>query len=192
VALNNAQSVLRIDPARNQVVQTVAVGSKDTSDSPWQLAYDGTQVLASMPNSGRVARIDPATAKVRYDAVGAAAASCAHLLPAPGGYWLDDTECSPTYYRWDARRSRITATLDPTTPTHGDWGAVVVNNALYTTEYECPSDCTQGLIVKRDAATGAEIAQQSVGTEAELVHFATGSFWAGDFFDSTLQRVANF
>lgn len=194
VALNNAQSVIRIDPARNLVAQTVHVGSKDTSDSPWQLAYDGTQLLASMPGSGRVARIDPSSGKVRYDAVGYDAASCAHLLAAPGGYWLDDTECSPFYYRWDAHRSRITTRLDPTAPGHGDWGAVLANGALYTAEYDCgdTGGCTQGYLVKRDAFTGAEITEQLVGIEAILPHFAAGSFWTGDIDNGTLQRVANF
>jgi hypothetical protein len=193
VALNNAQTVSRIDPARNLVVQSVHVGSKDTSDSPWQLAYDGTQVLASMPASGRVARIDPASGKVRYDAVGQDAASCAHILPSAGGYWLDDTECSPFYYHWDARRSRITATLDPTAPGHGDWGAVVIGGYLYTGEYLCDQNgCTAGLLVKRDAVTGAGIAEQSFGIEGFLPHFAAGSFWVADFDDGTLQRVASF
>lgn len=193
VSLNNAQSVVRIDPARNAVVQTVRVGSKDTSDSPWQLAYDGSQLLASMPNSGRVARIDPSSGKVHYDAVGYAAASCAHLLPVTGGYWLDDTECAAQYYRWDARRNRITTVLDPTSDVRHDWGAVVVGNALYTGEFDCDENgCFQGHLVKRDAATGAEITEQDVGIEAFLPHFAAGSFWAADFDLSALNRVASF
>ena len=193
VALNNAQSVIRIDPARDVVAQTVHVGSKDSSDSPWQLAYDGAQLLASMPNSGRVARIDPRTAKVRYDNVGRAAASCAQLLPASNGYWLDDTECGTQYFRWDARRARITTTLDPTSDVRHDWGAVVANDVLYTGEFICgDTGCTQGYLVKRDVLTGAEITEQPVGTESFLPHFAAGSFWVGDFDNATLQRVASF
>jgi len=193
VALNNDRSVIRIDPASNRVVQTVHVGSKDTSDSPWQLAYDGSQLLASLPNSGRVVRIDPASGRVHYDNVGFDAAACAHLLPAPGGYWLDDTECAAQYYRWDAHRGRISVTLDPTSDVRHDWGAVVANNALYTGEFECDDNgCYQGHLVKRDLTTGAEITQQDVGIEAFLPHFAAGSFWAADFDISTLNRVANF
>lgn len=195
VALNNDRSVIRINPATNRVDQTVRVGSRDTSDSPWQLAFDGTQLLASMPNSGRVARIDPATGKVRYDNVGYDAASCAHLLPVTGGYWLDDTECSPAYFRWDAHRSRISTVLDPTNDVHHDWGAVVVSGALYTGEFDCDPDtfvCYQGYLVKRDVVTGAEITEQDVGIESFLPHFAAGSFWTGDFDVSALNRVANF
>ena len=70
----------------------------------------------------RVARIDP-TGKVRYDAVGSVAANCAVLIAAPGGYWLDDTGCSNSYYRWDDARKRITATVGDA-PAQ-DWGAVV-------------------------------------------------------------------
>jgi streptogramin lyase len=192
VALNNAQAVVRIDPARSAVAQTVHVGSKDTSDSPWQLAFDGTQLLASMPSSGRVARIDPTSGKVHYDAVGYAAAACANLLPVSGGYWLDDTECSPFYYRWDAHRGRIVVTLDPTSDVRHDWGAVVVGNALYTGEFDCTDLCTQGYLVKRDAGTGAVIGEQTTSTEAFLPHFAAGSFWVADFDDAALQRVASF
>jgi hypothetical protein len=192
VALNNAQSVIRIDPVNNRITQTVHVGSKDTSDSPWQIAYDGSQVLASMPNSGRVARIDPGTGRVRYDVVGRDAAACAKLLPVAGGYWLDDTECATTYYRWDARRGRISVVLDPTSDVRHDWGAVVVGSALYTGEFDCADVCTQGLLVKRDSVSGAEIAESTFGIESFLPHFAAGSFWVGDFDDATLQRVAAF
>jgi hypothetical protein len=138
-----------------------------------------------------VARIDPATSKVRFDAVGSAAAACARVLPAPGGYWLDDTECSASYYRWDARKQKITAQVDPSP--NADYGAVVVGNALYTGEAVCgASGCTQGLLVKRDVVTGAQLTEQVVGIQAFLPHFAAGSFWAADFDDGTLQRVADF
>ena len=191
VALQNQQSVVRIDPARNRVVQTVHVGSRDTSDGPYQIAFDGAQILASMPVSGRVARIDPHTGRVRYDKVGTDAAACARILPVTGGYWLDDTECSPSYYRWDSRTQHIIATVDPSP--WRDWGAVVIGNALYTAQFACDdTGCTQGLLVKRDAATGVEISEQNVGIEAFLPHFAAGSFWIGDFDNSTLQRVAAF
>jgi streptogramin lyase len=190
VALNHARKVIRINPARNLVVQRVRVGSADTSDSPSQLAYNGTELLAAMPNSGRVARIDPATGRVRYDAVGADAAACAKLLPVAGGYWLDDTECSYSYYRWNARARRISAVV---TPDRSDWGAVVVNHHLYTGEFDCDdTGCHGGYLVKRDGVTGAEMSVRTVQTEAFLPHFAAASFWVADFDDSTLQRVARF
>jgi streptogramin lyase len=193
VALQNGHAVQRIDPARNAVVQTVRVGSKDSLDNPFQVAFDGTQVLASMPTSGRVARIAPSTGKVGYDQVGVAAAGCANLLPVSGGYWLDDTECSPSYYRWDTKKQRITATLDPTSPGHGDWGAAVVGGALYTSETDCGEiNCTGGYLVKRDVATGAEISETTFGIEAFITHYAAGSFWVADFDSATLQRVAAF
>jgi YVTN family beta-propeller protein len=193
VALNNARSVIRIDPARNLVTRRVRVGSGETSDSPWQLAFDGTRLLASMPVSGRVARINPSTGRVRYDVVGPAAAACAHILPVRGGYWLDDTECGPAYFRWSSSAHRITATVDPTTDVHHDWGAVVRAHALYTGEFDCTdTGCTHGVLVKRDLSTGAVLAERSVGVEALLPHFAAGSFWVADFDDATLQRVRAF
>ncbi|MGN6608833.1 MAG: YncE family protein [Jatrophihabitans sp.] len=190
-ALQNEQAVVRIDPARNAVVQTVRVGSKDVTDRPYQVAWDGSQVLVSMPTSGRVARIDPATARVRYDAVGTAAAACARILPAAGGYWLDDTECGIDYYRWDAHRQRITVTLDPTP--HFDWGAAVVGGRLYTGEFHCDDGgCEQGWLVERDGVTGAVIASQDIGAEDYLPSFAAGGFWVADWDAGLLRRVAAF
>jgi streptogramin lyase len=190
VALNHARSVIRISPAHDRVVQRVRVGSPDTSDSPWQLAYNGSQVLASLPTTGRVARIDPGNGAVHYDKVGGDAASCATVLPVRGGYWLDDTECSNSYYRWSARTRRITAVV---TPDRHDWGAVVRHNRLYTAEFDCgDSGCTGGYLIKRNGVTGAEITTRTVPTEAFLPHFAAGSFWVADWDDATLQRVPSF
>ncbi len=190
VALQNNRSVIEIDPADNSVVRTVRVDSKDSSDGPYQLAYSGSDVLASMPVSGRVARIDPSTGRVRYDLVGADAASCARILPASGGYWLDDTECSQSYYRWNARTKRISTVL---TPPAGDWGAVIVRGALYTGEYMCnDTGCTHGKLVKRNVVTGAEISHRGVGIEAFLPHYAAGAFWVADFDDSALLRADHF
>jgi hypothetical protein len=192
VTLNNDRSVARLDPVTNTVTRRVKVGRQDGTDGPWQAAFDGTQLLVSLPGSGRVARIDVHTFGVTYDNVGFDAASCAHLLPVPGGYWLDDTECSPFYYRWDVSSASITVQLDPTTRHRHDWGATVAGGALYTGEFLCARTCTQGFLVKRDLVTGAEIGEQRAGSEADLPHFAAGSVWVGDFTNGTLQRLAAF
>jgi streptogramin lyase len=189
VALQNDHAVARIDPG-TRTVQTVAVGRGGT-DSPYQIAFDGTDVLVSLPDSGRVARIDPRTSRVRYDAVGYEAAACARLLAAEGGYWLDDTECSNSYYRWDATARAITAQVSPYPL--GDFGAVVVGNALYTAEYRCTdTGCSHGQLVKRDATSGAVLAHRQVAEEAFIVHFAAGSFWVGDWDAASLVRIGYF
>lgn len=193
VTLNNDRSVVRLDPATNAVTRRVKVGKQDGTDGPWQAAVDGSQLLVSLPGSGRVASVDLHTFAVTYDTVGFDAAACAHLLPVPGGYWLDDTECSPFYYRWDATSAQITAQLDPTTTHRHDWGATVAGGALYTAEFNCGrAMCTQGYLVKRDLVTGAEISQMRAGSEADLPHYAAGSLWVGDFTNGTLQRLAAF
>ena len=190
VALQNGNAVARIDPGTNAVVANVVVGRGDT-DSPFQVAFDGTQVLASLPGSGRVARIDPRTSRVRYDAVGRDAAGCARVLPAPRGYWLDDTSCSDSYYRWDATARQITVEVNPD-PVH-DFGAVVVGDALYTAEFTCNDiSCSHGRLVKWDAVTGAMLAHRHVGEEAFLVHYAAGSFWVGDWDAGALVRIGYF
>lgn len=182
----------RIDPATNAVVQTVAVGRRGGTDFLYQAAWNGSQILVSLPGSGRVAHVDPVRGRVAsYDAVGSDPASCARILPAPGGYWLDDTECSFTYYRWDSAAGAITTQIDP--QPRGDWGAVVVGNAIYTGESRCNNvACLHGYLVKYDAVTGAKLAQRVVGIEDFLPHFAHGAFWVADWDDATLTRVAGF
>ena len=196
VALEHDSAISRINPATNTVTKTVHVGRRGTgADGPWQLAYDGTQLLATLPGSGRVARINPRNFVVHYDNVGTDAALCAQILPVPGGYWLDDTECEFNYYRWDAATKRITATVDPE-PTH-DYGAAVVGNALYAAEYQCDDTtdvCSDGTLAKYDATTGAFLASEPVGPDpANLPHYADGSLWVGDWNfnggDGSIQRV---
>lgn len=193
VALQEDAAMARIDPALDAVVQTVRVGRNNLTDGPWQATYDGSQILVSMPGSGRVAHLDPRVGRVvGYYAVGPDAAACAHILPAPGGYWLDDTECSFSYYRWDSAAAEITAHIDPTP--RNDFGSVVVGDALYTGEFRCDdTGCTRGYLVKYDAVTGTEVAQRVVDTDdALLPHFARGAFWVGHWDAGTVQRVARF
>jgi len=190
VALLNGDAVARIDPGTNIVVATVPVG-RGNQDSPFRIAFDGTQVLASLPASGRVARIDPRTSRVHYDAVGRDAASCGRIMPAPGGYWLDDTECSASYYRWDYAAQQITVEVNP--QPLNDFGGVVVGDALYTAEFHCGAvACSHGRLVKWDAVTGVMLASRHVGEEAFLVHYAAGSFWVGDWDAGALIRVRHF
>lgn len=191
IALQHDSAIARIDPATNTVTASVPVGARNGADGPWQLSYDGTQLLASLPTSGRVARLDPRTLRVRYDQVGTAAAQCAHILPAPGGYWLDDTECSYDYFRWDAATRTITADVTPLRT--NDFGAVVVGSALYTAEFDCTDvSCGNGHLIKRDVYTGAVLADVSTGNDASAPHFADGSLWVGNWADVTLERVALF
>ncbi len=193
VALQEGAAMVRIDPALNAVVQTVRVGRRDLTDGPWQATYAGSQILISMPGSGRVAHLDPRIGRVvGYDDVGADAASCAHILPAPGGYWLDDTECSFTYYRWDAASAQITAQINP--QPRNDFGSVVVGNAIYTGEFRCnAAACTRGFLVKYDAVTGMRLAQRVIDTDdAVLPHFVRGTFWVAHSDAGTVQRVALF
>jgi streptogramin lyase len=181
----------RIDPATNAVVQTVHVGDRGGADDPYQLAWNGTQLLVSLPGTGRVARVDPDRGRVvGYDAVGYDAAACARVLPAPGGYWLDDTECAFTYYRWDDAAGAITAQVDPE-PRH-DFGSVVVGKALYTGEFTCTDTGCTAFLYKYDAVTGAKLARRHTGDDALLPHFAAGTFWVGHWGDGTVVRLARF
>lgn len=191
VSLSNDAAVTRIDPATNRRTATVFVGSRKGADQPGQLAVEGTDVLVDMPASARVARIDIRTHAVRYDRVGVDAAACARILPVPGGYWLDDTDCGAAYYRWTDHAHALTASIDPS-PTH-DYGAVVVGSVLYAGEYECgPDTCFDGKLGKYDATTGAPLGLEHIGDDASLPNFAAGSLWVGDWANGAIQRVTPF
>lgn len=190
VSLSNDGAIARIDPATNRQTLAVPVGSRKTVDQPYQVAFDGKDVLASMPGSGRVVHVDPKTHTVHYDRVGYDAAACAHILPTTGGYWLDDTECAYTYYRWDYHAHAVTATVDPE-PLH-DFGAVVVGNALYAGEFDCPDDVCTGWLAKYDATTGAALGTETLGADATMPHFAAGELWVGDWVNHAIQRVSTF
>jgi streptogramin lyase len=191
VALQYGRGVARIDPNSASVVATVAVGRQaNTTDGPAQVAYDGVDVLVSLQGSGRVAHVDPASQRVSYDDVGTAVGCAARVDPVPGGYWLDDTQCANSYHHWDATSRSIIATV---TPTRLAYGAVVFNGFLYTAESRCgQTGCSHGWLVKRDATTGAVLAQRSAGVEDNLPNAAAGSLWTADFDASTLQRVEPF
>lgn len=182
----------RIDPATNAVVQTVAVGRRGGTDFAYQAAAYGAQLLVSLPGSGRVAHVDPDRGRIiGYDQVGADAAACARLIPASGGYWLDDTECSYSYYRWDSATAAITAEIN--SQPRGDWGAAVVGSATYTAEYSCNDVRCVGFLAKYDATTGVALGQRALGTGVALLpHFARHSLWVGRWDAGTVERVAVF
>jgi YVTN family beta-propeller protein len=187
----NDRSVAVINPHSNRIVRTVRVGKQsDSNDGPREVAWGDGELLASLPGSGRVAHVSGSTYRVTYDAVGADAASCAAIIPVPGGYWLDDSDCGRSYYRWDTSAHAITTRF---TVTHVTAGGVYHQGALYLGGASCgPDGCTQGLIDKYDATSGAHLGRQVVGTEAFLPAAAFGSFWTIDLDNSVLQRSATF
>jgi hypothetical protein len=187
----NDRSVAAINPESNRIVRTVRVGHQnDSTDGPLTVAWGKDELLASLPGSGRVAHVSGDTYRVTYDAVGTDAAACAAILPVPGGYWLDDSDCGRSYYRWGASAHAITARF---TTTHVTAGGVYHHGALYLGGAACgPSGCTQGLIDKYDAASGSHLGHQVVGTQALLPAVAFRSLWTIDLDHSVLQRTAIF
>ena len=124
---NEAGSVARIDPGSNTVVATIPVGRQDGTgrDQPLSVSWDAAleRVLVTLPFSHRVATIDAETQRVRYLSV-APAYPCGRAIPVPGGFWLDDTPCSPNMYRWDNAAGAITATIAPVAPLNHNLGGV--------------------------------------------------------------------
>jgi hypothetical protein len=178
VALQNGRGVERVDPMTGRLLGKVPVGRQNnTVDGPYQLAVDGSHVLATLPGSRRVAEIDTTTLRVRYDHV-APAMACANVLPVPGGYWLDDTECSNDLYRWSTSRSTITARL---AVSRCAYGAAVLRGNLYTGEAACDANGYHaGYLVKRDLDTGQELSQLMFPRPAFLPWLAKGWIWLSD------------
>ncbi|MEP6642263.1 MAG: hypothetical protein ABJB93_10195 [Gaiellales bacterium] len=187
----NDRSVAVINPHSNQVERIVPVGQQnDSTDGPLKIAWGNGELLASLPGSGRVAHVSARTYRVTYDAVGADAAACASIVPVPGGYWLDDSDCGRAYYRWGTSAHAITTHF---TAAHLTAGGVYRAGALYLGGSACgPTGCTQGLIDKYDATSGAHLAQQIIGTQALLPSIVFNSLWTVDLDHSVLQRSALF
>jgi hypothetical protein len=187
----NDRSVAVIDPGSNRIVRTVRVGRQnDSTDGPLNVAWGDDELLASLPGSGRVAHVSERTYRVTYDAVGADAAACPAIVPVPGGYWLDDSDCGRSYYRWGTAAHAITAQF---TTTHVTAGGVYHHGALYLGGAACgQTGCTQGLIDKYDARSGRHLARRVVGTQALLPAVALRSLWTIDLDHSVLQRTTIF
>jgi len=187
----NDRSIAVISPDSNRIVRTVRVGKQnDGTDGPLKVAWGNGELLTSLPGSGRVAHVSGSTYRVTYDAVGTDAAACAAILPVPGGYWLDDSDCGRSYYRWGTSAHAITTQL---TATHVTAGGVYHHGAIYLGGANCgPGGCTQGLIDKYDATSGRHLGQQVVGTEAFLPAVTFNSIWTIDLDNSVLQRTAIF
>ena len=190
VTLNNDQAIQRIDPVHDRVTATIKVGNQSQTDQPSRIAWTGTQLLVSLPATGRVAHVSPRGRVLGYDRVGDAAGySLLRIDPVPGGYWLDDTDGGTTYWRWSYARHRLTRHFD----TQGGWGSVVARGVLYTGGAVCDSNgnCTQGLVEKHDPTTGRLLATRRFGpVGAWFPQTAFGGLWTTDF--NQLQRSALF
>ncbi len=191
VPLTNDQAIERVDPGSNAVVSTIPIGSpQNYTDSPWKGAWTGSDVVLSLPATGRVAHVTT-RGKVTYDHPGRDATACAAIHPVPGGYWLDDTDCSESYYRWTSSAKSITATVDSSaeSPPRRDLGSFVYGGAFYTGEAVCGDTCTRAELVERDIATGDVLSRRVVpGDWAAFPRVAAGAWWTDDFDHAVLHR----
>lgn len=187
VSLNNAHAVQRINPTTDSVDATIHVGKQHSAaDQPSRVAWTGTQLLVSLPATGRVAHVSANGRHVSYDRVGAAAGyTLGRIVAVPGGYWLDDTDGDVTYRHWSYATHRITAHFRGP----GAWSAIYTHGELYTGGARCDANynCTRGIIQKHDPTTGHLLARRLVGpVGAWFPNYAFGSLWTTDF--NQLQR----
>jgi streptogramin lyase len=102
-----AGSVVRIDPATNEIAAVVSVGSSTEGVGPTGIAATATAVWAGIPGTKSVVRIDPSTNSVVASVPGLTCGE-GQLAADESGVWVADCDA----VRWiDARTNRIARTI---------------------------------------------------------------------------------
>jgi len=187
----HGEKVVRIDPRTNRVVASIPVGDpNDFSGGPFYLTYTARHVWASVPDAERLVEIDPTSNRVVAHHRDAAAYNCGRLDPAPGAMWIDDSDCSNNFSRYDLQTNRVTKTVTIPFATCL-LGMAVFHGYLWTAEsVRQPSgDCTSGALVRRNLRTGAVLGRIRVGVGAFEVFRIGRSLWTNYFTDRVLRVI---
>ncbi len=178
----HGEKVVRINPRTDRVVATIPVGNQnDFYGGPFYLTYTAHHVWAAVPDAARLVEIDPNTNRIVARHNDAPAYNCGRLDPAPGALWIDDSDCSNTFSRFDRATGRITRTVTIPNATCL-LGMAVFHGYLWTAEsVRQPSgNCTSGALVRRNLRTGAVLGRIRLGV-FELELFGIGSsLWTND------------
>jgi streptogramin lyase len=179
VANTRGGSVQRIDPTRNIVTATIAVGPTGPSGPNW-LAGGLGSVWTGVPNNASVVRINGATNKIEATIpIRSPASPCGGMAAGSTAIWV--TSCDG---------SNFVAQIDPTTNTQV--GTIDLGGRGYTIAMVADRPWispTGGQIVRIDPATHTVdrvIAPGSGFTGGGDVVVAAGSFWV---VDSTANRL---
>jgi outer membrane protein assembly factor BamB len=178
----HGEKVVRINPRTNRVVATIPVGNqRDFNGGPFYLAYTAHHVWASLPDAARLVEIDPSTNRVVGRHNDAPAYNCGRLDPAPGALWVDDSDCSNAFSRYDLATGRVTKTVTVPDATCL-LGMAVLDGYLWTVQAvrQQSGDCTQGALVRRNVRTGVVLGRIRVGVSPFEVFRIGSSLWTND------------
>ena len=190
----------RINPSTNRIEARARVfpGPREADVAfPHMTVFRGALWVA-LSLTQQVLQIDPQTLAVTHVESVAPAAACGPVRPAPGGFWIDDSDCgSPLISRYSLTSHRIVAQVN--TQPGCLVGTVVRAGYLYDAQSRTTTGapnyaCLGGQVVKRDIRTGRPVAVEhvyGVGV-AWTLGYAAGSFWTARYTDNELLRLRDF
>ncbi len=178
----HGEVVVKVDPRANRVVSRTRVGDpRDFNGGPFYLTFTAGHIWAELPDAERLVELDPATNRIVGRHRDAAAYNCGRLDPAPGAIWIDDSDCSNNFSRFDLSTGRITKTVTIPFATCLA-GMTVFAGYLWTAEAtrQPSGDCTAGELVRRDLQTGAVLGHIDIGVFGLEVFGMRHSLWTND------------
>jgi virginiamycin B lyase len=112
VASHRGGTVVRIDPATNRVVATIAAGNVGPS-GPHQIGLGLGSVWVGVPNSSSVYRIDPATNSIMATiAIPSNASPCSGFAFSQQAVWMPSCGDATTLVRIDPATNTVVGTID--------------------------------------------------------------------------------
>ena len=169
---NLSQTVSRIDPAVDRVVQTIPVGN-----APDGVAIGDGSVWVANSSDGTVSRID----SVNGDVVGTIplGAGATDVAVGQGAVWVSD-EGGDRVFRVDPQDNQVTASINvgagPTAITLG-FGSVWVANSL------------DGTVSRIDPQTNSVTATVAVGDGVGGIAVGAGHVWVSSQYAGTLSLI---
>jgi virginiamycin B lyase len=177
---SDSKSVLRIDPATNQVVARIRVGS----DPELGIGIGLGSVWVADPKDRSLTQIDPRTnSVVRVIPVNLPDEAEGSIGVGAGGIWLltnDNGTDSGTLSRVDPDSGKVTATIKVKPKSHA---ALVAFDAVWV------SSTGAGTVLRIDPRSNAVVAEIPVHAEPRFMAAGADAVWVMSQGDGTLARI---
>jgi streptogramin lyase len=180
-------TVLRIDPANNEVADTVTVGRTGPSGPNW-LVEGLDSIWVDVPNNGTVARFDPVSQAIQatIDAP-AAFVACGGMAIADDAVWVTSCSSGTTMARLDANSNTFVAKIGME---GNGYNPTVINGYVWVSVDG--GDAESGKLVRIDPATNlidrVLVPSTTFGGGGDIV-VAAGSVWVVDGYHNTVIRL---
>jgi virginiamycin B lyase len=173
MVVDDAGTLVRIDPATNEVRQKIAIAAGSfnpcfSEGTVWITSVTTNVLTAVNASTGGVIATIPVGPKPRF------------LTASPGFIWTLN-QGDGTVTRVDARNKKVTATVKVGIPGPGGdiaWGA----GFIWTSVFKVP-------LTAIDGKTG-KVVRQWVGPGGDSLRFGHDSIWLTDYKQGTLSRIA--